>query len=177
MPCSLFMSNTSLGLQRILLVFLFIHTFLEETGRWKKWGTDPGPGLSVTQTARFVFLASVQRCYLRREITSLQEKQTREDLSCYSFFIQPLGRLRATSKRFCRIKEVAMLSHRAFLLAPPELGLFCISLSSHRHLPQDRIVHVHSKPNTKLNAASCEYSLLCNPKKNQFWCKYFTCCV
>lgn len=51
----------------------------------------------------------------QREITSLQEKQTREDLPWLSFCIEPSGRLRSTSTRSCRTEEVAMLSHTAML--------------------------------------------------------------
>lgn len=32
----------------------------------------------------------------------------------------------------------------------------------------------HPKPNQKLCAAPHEYSVLFSPKRNQFWCKYFT---
>lgn len=97
-------------------------------------------------------LDSLPQSCTQREITSLQEKQTREDLLCHSFCNQPLGRLRATSKRSCRTGEVAMLSHTAFFLTPPELGLFCISLSSHKHLLQDGTVRVHScSPNFMLH--------------------------
>lgn len=48
-----------------------------------------------------------------------------------SLFLYPtIGQAQSNKKRSYRIVEVAMLSHTAFFLAPPELGLFCFSLSS-----------------------------------------------
>lgn len=60
-------------------------------------------------------LGSLPQSCTQREITSLLEKQTREDLPCLSFCIESSGRLRSTSTRSCRTEEVAMLSHTAML--------------------------------------------------------------
>lgn len=94
MPCSPFTSNISLGLQKILLLFLFMHTFLEETGRCK-WGNDPGPAINVAQRMRFGFLSTV--LYLKGDdLTSGEANQRR---SIMSLLLYPTTRQAQSNKQ------------------------------------------------------------------------------
>lgn len=93
-------------------------------------------------------LCSLSQSCTGKERTSLQEKQARciarEDLS---FCIQPRGRFRAMSKRLYRMEKVTTLSCTVFFPTLSELMLFCINISSFKHLLQVGSVHV--LPQTK----------------------------